>query len=396
MKCFAAALFSLAVLSILPAAQATTWYVPSQCPTIQAGIDSAAAGDTVLVACGTYDENDIIMKSGICLRSETGQADCVTIDAEASGRVIQCTNADNTTRFEGLTLTGGSAETGGGVACVSSSPNFKNCSVSGNFAIAGAGIHCRDSSSVTVTDCSFSGNPSAGTGGGIYCTNHSNPSVSGSTFSGNSASNGAGIYCYDACTATVTNCTFTDNTCVSNGGGMHCHTCPPAVITDCVFSGNSSGYSGGAIYCYDCAASITACTLSSNSTTGAGGGCGIFAAYSSVSLATTIIAFGTHGEAVSCGLNGSVSLTCCDVYDNAAGDWVGCIAAQATENDNMSADPQFCNPPEGNFGVGPNSPCLGANNDCGLQIGAEGESCTDEEQSRVEAASWSSVKALYR
>jgi hypothetical protein len=62
-------------------AQAHVWHVPSACPTIQDGIDSAVVGGVVEVSCGTYYELGIVMKSGITLRSETHNDDCVTIDA---------------------------------------------------------------------------------------------------------------------------------------------------------------------------------------------------------------------------------------------------------------------------------------------------------------------------
>ena len=66
-------------------AEAVTIHVPSDQPTIQAGINAASAGDTVLVACGTYHERNIGMRSGVCLLSETGQAECATIDAQQRG-----------------------------------------------------------------------------------------------------------------------------------------------------------------------------------------------------------------------------------------------------------------------------------------------------------------------
>ncbi len=88
---------------------ANTWHVPDDAPTIQAGVDAAAAGDTVLVACGTYFEHDIVMKSGICLRSETGNPDCVTIDAGQAGRVMEFNHLDSLVIVQGFHFTGGQA-----------------------------------------------------------------------------------------------------------------------------------------------------------------------------------------------------------------------------------------------------------------------------------------------
>ena len=54
---------SVLILSVLFSSPlfANTWHVPVDAPTIQAGVDAASAGDTVLVACGTYFEHDIVM-----------------------------------------------------------------------------------------------------------------------------------------------------------------------------------------------------------------------------------------------------------------------------------------------------------------------------------------------
>jgi hypothetical protein len=72
---FALALALLPLLAV-PGTSAT-WHVPSQCPTIHAGLDSASAGDTVLVGPGTYPKSDnaetyIHPGSGITLASEDG------------------------------------------------------------------------------------------------------------------------------------------------------------------------------------------------------------------------------------------------------------------------------------------------------------------------------------
>ena len=120
---------STSALALLAAPlAATTWYVPSQCPTIQAGIDSAAAGDTVEVACGTYYEHDILVHSDLVLRSESGEPSCVTVDAGRLGRVIKVDGADDVT-IEGFTITRGlKLSFGGGIYVHESSARIIHCS----------------------------------------------------------------------------------------------------------------------------------------------------------------------------------------------------------------------------------------------------------------------------
>ena len=67
---------------------AATIHLPSQEPTIQAGLDAASAGDTVLVSCGTYHEHDLTMTSGVTLLGETGEPSCVIIDTEYLAKSI--------------------------------------------------------------------------------------------------------------------------------------------------------------------------------------------------------------------------------------------------------------------------------------------------------------------
>jgi len=76
----ALALAGLVGVLLAPRANARTWYVnvygTGDAPTIQAAMDSAVAGDTVLVGPGeyeiTYESGHISVKGGVRLRSENG------------------------------------------------------------------------------------------------------------------------------------------------------------------------------------------------------------------------------------------------------------------------------------------------------------------------------------
>jgi len=103
-----------------------------------------------------------------------------------------------------------------------------------------------------------------------------------------------------------------------------------------------------------------------------------------------------QGEAVYCyDASSTPVLTCCDVYGNAAGDWVGCIADQHSLDGNLSEDPLFCDMYIDDLTLCANSPCLPDSNDCHVLIGAHDEGCGDCENP-VEMTSWGSIKAMYR
>ena len=380
-------------------AHATTWHVPSECPTIQAGVDSAAIGDTVLVACGTYYEHDITMKSGITLRSETGNADCVTIDAQQAGRVILCVNASSQTRIEGLTITGGlfaGTGFGGGLYCSGASPTLTNVTFSHNQAGWGGGMASGSYSSPVLTDVTFSYNQASFDGGGMYC-DASSPTLTNVTFSDNEAwCAGGGIYCIGA--ATLTGCTFSYNQASFDGGGMYCwFGYPEVVLANCTFSGNSADRGGGVSCVYNTNATLVSCTLAGNSAMHGGGirlqtpdpECPSYA-----TLTNCIIAFSTSGQAISCYESGA-TLMCSDLYGNGGGDWVGYIADQYGINGNLSEDPLFCggHDPEERYALHSNSPCAPENSpECGL-IGAWGVGCPS---TAVEEVSWGVIKAMFR
>jgi predicted outer membrane repeat protein len=420
----AALLVSLAT----PSSLARTWYITpdgtGDAPTIQAGVDSAAAGDTVFIAPGTYtdcthDSGDgtlacAILKSGVSLLGETGNPVDVTIDAQGIGRVLRLVNGVQAVEIRGLTITNGSA-------------------AAAQISDFGGGLFC-ENSSVILADCRFAANDGANAGGGVWLGSCPLAVVDGCEFEGNQAANGAGLYCHTS-TASLTGCTFLNNV-GQKGGGLRCHQSSLEVIaslftgniadlggayycgssvsgTACSFSGNTASTQGGAVY-WDGGGVLTGCTLRGNSAPQGGAmytrqpltvlGCtfaynsalqggGVHSAnLSRPELIRTIVAYSASGGAVF----GDATLTCCDVFGNVGGDWTGFLAPQLGSDGNFSGAPEFCDGPNGNLTLSGNSPCLPGNHPdgatCGL-IGALGEGCGPIS---VEQETWAGIKARYR
>ncbi|KPL06398.1 hypothetical protein AMJ71_09815 [candidate division TA06 bacterium SM1_40] len=212
-------------------AEATTWYVPSQCPNIQAGIDSAAAGDTVLVADGTYtgdgNRNIDFLGKAILVTSENGPAVTI-IDCESVDRAFFFQNdEDSSSVLRGFTITNGNASYGGAIRCdFGSSPTIEGNTITGNYSTDGGGGIYLEYGSPTIVDNAITGNTSLWHGGGIHSYDAS-PRIVGNTIQSNSADDptwecyGGGIYCEYGCPVIVGN-TITENTVDYLGGGIYC------------------------------------------------------------------------------------------------------------------------------------------------------------------------------
>ncbi len=240
-------------------ARAAVIHVPADQSTIQAGIDAAVAGDTVLVADGTYTgegNRDIELQGkAITVRSENGPEQC-HLDCQGSlaephrGFHIHSGEGEDTV-IQGFTIRGGWTFDfyGGAILCEEASPTIRQNVIGQN--------HAR-------------GNYPYGSGGGIGCV-YATPLISGNSIRDNTAENGGGgIACFHASPIIIAN-TISDNQAYL-GGGVQCRASSAPAISHNIFEGNSADYGGGAVYCVDQSAAAIDQNLIRGNQGGKGGG----------------------------------------------------------------------------------------------------------------------------
>lgn len=181
---------------------------------VQAGIDAAAAGDTLRIAPGTYEEHLLIDGKDLLLEGTTG-AEVTFLDGQYSGRVLTVLSAPGGVTLRGLTIQHGVMsgveinDQGGGVAA---------------FLTA-----------LTVEDCVFQDNGASSRGAGLVVGIFAPPGSPGTVASA------AGIP-----SLTVSRTLFLNNLCGGSGGGIHCDEVP-SLLVDCTFIGNHAGGTGGGV-----------------------------------------------------------------------------------------------------------------------------------------------------
>jgi predicted outer membrane repeat protein len=270
-------LAALALFSVN--SSAATWYIKpdgtGDAATIQAGINAAAPGDSILLADGTFTGSgnrdvDYLGKAiTVCSESDI-PANCV-IDCQGSepdehrGFIFQSGEGAGSV-LKGIKIVNGyiyyNLEYGGAIYCDNSSPSITNCEFENNFAVGGGGaIYC-DSTSSSITECTFVSNDVVGLGGALRLSSLSSLEIADCTFSLNTASSGGGAAISALSSSTIRDCTFSENQATFDGGGLYLH--PGCIVTGCTFSGNTASRDGGGVWALNDTASIMNSTFSAN------------------------------------------------------------------------------------------------------------------------------------
>lgn len=425
----------LALLISATSLLAATWYVKpdgsGDAPTIDAAADSAAPGDTILLANGTFtgDGNrDIRLYYGpLIVMSESLNPDLCVVDC---GGTASEYHQGFDIRFAGeppVIIAGvtirGAYSTASGAIYVGTDGGLPGraaivgCVLTGNTSVwGGPAVYVLDGCFASLVNTRVTGN--SANSGTIYLSANSALAITGGVFSDNSAeATGGAISLYSAALI-ASSCTFQGNVAGSYGGAIYGTSSSALSLTGCSFIGNSASSGGGAIYSaggevildgcssmhnsssygasLDCAGEATALVTSCSFVADSSGSAAlVFGPDASTTISRTVIAFAKQATAVYCTPGGSTpTVTCSDIFGNQYGDWTGCIEGLAGTEGNISEDPLFCDLAGGSVDVEDCSPCLAAHNSCSLNIGAGSSDCACGEA--TEPTTWGAIKAMYK
>lgn len=421
--------------------------------TIQAGINLASPGDTVLVAATTYSgegNRELSFGSKNIHMISLGGCGTTIINCQGLGRGMLFDGGQDTTCvIEGISIRNAVGDSGGAVFCrnhsgpkfvaclfaentatvwggamfcFKSSPVLDGCVFESNDAVAGGradgyggALACYNASSPRIEGCDFADNTASSVGGALYASGSCEPLLVGCTFTGNrtDANSGGAFFGGPGSNVTFADCTFVGNH-GSSGGVFSTQGCD-ATFTGCSFGGNTAQYVGAVCHCiYPATHSYEDCMFYRNSTGGiaavlnywqtgftmhrctisgntAGGGMTVFRlSESSPTITNTIIAFSGGGTLTDCDVAANPTFDKCVIFENEGGnDLCGTVV------DTLVIDPRFCAITDDDYSLCQNSPCLDTMNPWGEAVGARDMGCGPCD-SPVEARSWGGVKALYR
>lgn len=330
-------------------------------------------GEARMSLAGLTIRNGYDVALGGAVRCEEADLEAINCNFEnsqvqGSGGAVYCRN--DRARFMGCTFSKNAADTmyGGAVYSTGSQLEFVNCTFRDNTGCAVETWDCQ----VTLTGCTFQNNKGQD-GGALHCRADVSPETT---------------------SLTVTRCTFTGNAANGKGGGAIFNFSAPATISACTFKANKASTDGGAIYNYGASPTIASCLFAGNTATGTGGavntlwtgsnpnllnctfvgnsaasGGAVAAKGGSNPLLSHCILWGntaTAGASVYLGAypwssvrTATATVEFCDVQDGRG--------SAATEPDckltwdadsNINRDPLFVAPADGDYHLAPDSACI--------------------------------------
>jgi hypothetical protein len=413
-------------------------HVPGDHPTIWQAVDAAAAGDSVLIAAGTWTDRATrlvplggsifsitscgFLKAGVTLIGESGAAATV-VDGGVTGpglvmTFILANQPAGEVVLQGLTITGAEYNAVDAHAC--DKLTIRSCRIVNNTLVpSGSAIDAALCKELRVFDSEISFNVrDLGQVSGIHAPENDLVEVRRCRFEGNyGRALGAGDTTPPT-TVIVTDCEFVgnralDGAAVQVGGGPGSATVERNLFLRNAAENGSQAY-GGALSVDALGATIRFNTFAFDSSSGVGGGvfigsgpvtlsdntfygchvspgyfgCAVTVGSATVSVQRNVFSFSTGGSALM-NANATLSGGCNVIYGNAGGDFYGWVPF-ATD---IFLDPLFCDPDNLDFTIHANSPCAPGNTPGCAQVGAHGVGCG---QVSVEAASWAKIKSLYR
>ena len=306
--------------------------------TIQAGVDLATDGMTVLVTNGIYNiggrvtpdsplSNRVVITKTVTVRSVNGPETAIIegsgTNAYGTSSAMRCVFMSKGV-LDGFTLTGGATlsengqdGSGGGILASSTAATVRHCSLVRNRAHNGGGAV-----GGTIEFCTISGNVAI-VGGGLV------PNIAFKCIiTNNEADTGGG-----SSFGTLNSCTISLNR-AAYGGGQH-----GGALNNCILYGNySTGSAGGSNY-----GTLKNCTIVGNvaAESGAGVNC-----HSQHPLYNCIL----WGNRLSTGATSD--------YSDVDGLFSSCAPGLPPTQGNISTEPLFVDADNGNFRLQAPSPCI--------------------------------------
>jgi hypothetical protein len=350
--------------------------VPSDQPTIQSAINVATLGDTVLVAPGTYRENIDFGGKAITVTSESGPQGTIIDGRSANPVVIFTSGEGRDSVLNGFTLQNGRADLdhqafgqGGGIRADLSSPTITNNVITNNKACDGGGIFIGSGSPLiqlnTITSNSAGTNACSGgtVGGGIDVLGNGSAEILDNVISENAAAFGGGIGLNVAGTPIIERNIIKGNFADQGGGIWSVNNSSPLIVQNLI-TGNQADEGGGVYWSVPADVRgpiLVNNTIADNNATSNGSGIFTFGYSAQTELTNNIIVAKPRQSGLYFLIFSDQEppiIRFNNIFSVDGMAYAGAIPDMTGKNDNISLDPLFANPTQGDYHLQQGSPSI--------------------------------------